>query len=126
MSIIHMDWMRLTSGRLKSDYNYSIKLTYNTFPWPTCTDAQRKHIESLAEEVLLTREETFDWTMEEMYDPEKMPANLLKAHHALDQAVERLYRVKPFRDSAERQEYLLARYEELIEQERRGQTDLAG
>jgi type I restriction-modification system DNA methylase subunit len=116
-SRMHMDWLRLVGGRLKSDYRYSAKLVYNTFPWPTCTDAQRKHIESLAEEVLLAREETFEWTMEQMYDPDKMPANLLKAHQALDQAVERLYRDKPFRDTAERQAYLLARYEELTEEE---------
>jgi len=118
-SRMHMDWLRLVGGRLKSDYRYSAKLVYNTFPWPTCTEAQRKHIESLAEEVLLAREETFEWTMEQMYDPDKMPANLLKAHQALDQAVERLYRDKPFRDTAERQAYLLARYEELTEEEQR-------
>ena len=47
-----------------------------------------------------------------------MPENLLEAHQALDRAVERLYRDRPFRDTAERQEYLLARYEELIEAEK--------
>lgn len=124
-SRMHMDWLRLVGGRLKSDYRYSARLVYNTFPWPSCTRSQREHIESLAAEVLLSREETFDWTIADMYDPDEMPANLLKAHQALDQAVERLYRDKPFRDTAERQEYLLARYEELIEQEQRGLTDLA-
>jgi hypothetical protein len=124
-SRMHMDWLRLVGGRLKSDYRYSARLVYNTFPWPSCARSQREHIESLATEVLLSREETFDWTMADMYDPDEMPANLLKAHQALDQAVERLYRDKLFRDTAERQEYLLARYEQLIEQERRGLTDLA-
>jgi len=124
-SVMHMAWLNLVGGRLRNGFNYSSDIVYNTFPWPVCTDAQRQHIESLSEEVLLTREETFDWTIMDMYDSVKMPANLLKAHQALDQAVERLYRDKPFRDTAERQEYLLARYEELIEQEQRGLTDLA-
>ena len=124
-SRMHMDWMRLVGGRLREDYSYSGSLVFNTFPWPSYTASQRKEVEVLAEEVLLTREETFDRSMAEMYDPDKMPTTLLKAHQALDQAVERLYRDKPFRDTAERQEYLLARYEELIEQERRGLGDLA-
>jgi hypothetical protein len=124
-STIHRDWLALVGGRLGNSLSYSATVVYNTFPWPSCTSAQRAHIGSLAEEILLAREETFDWTMADMYDPDEMPANLLKAHQVLDQSVERLYRDKPFRDTAERQEYLLARYEQLIEQERRGLTDLA-
>ena len=113
--------MKLVTGRLESRYSYSSGIVYNNFPWPPCTNSQREHIDYLAEEVLLAREDTYDWTLAEMYDPDKMPPNLLKAHQDLDQAVERLYRDKPFRDTAERQEYLLACYEELIEQEKRGQ-----
>ena len=47
-----------------------------------------------------------------------MPEPLLKAHKALDRAVERLYRDKPFRDDSERLEHLFARYESLIAQEK--------
>jgi hypothetical protein len=114
---IHMDWLHLVGGRLESRFRYSAKLVYNTFPWPDCTLKQRTEIEALADEVLLAREDTFDWTMAEMYDPDKMPKALRKAHGNLDEAVEQLYRRTPFRDQAERQEFLLARYEKLIKQE---------
>lgn len=114
---IHMDWLHLVGGRLESRFRYSPKLVYNTFPWPDCTPKQRAEIEVLADEVLLAREDTFDWTMAEMYDPDKMPPALREAHRNLDEAVERLYRRAPFRDQAERQEFLLARYEQLIKQE---------
>jgi hypothetical protein len=114
---IHMDWLHLVGGRLESRFRYSSKLVYNTFPWPDCTPKQRTEIEALADEVLLAREDTFDWTMAEMYDPDKMPKALRKAHGNLDEAVEQLYRRTPFRDQAERQEFLLARYEKLIKQE---------
>ncbi len=114
---MHMAWLHLVGGRLKSDFRYSGTLVYNTFPWPDCTAKQRAEIEALADEVLLTREDTFDWTMAEMYDPDKMPPALREAHRNLDDAVERLYRGTPFRDQAERQEFLLARYEKLIKQE---------
>lgn len=113
-----MDWMRAVGGRLKSDYSYSASLVYNTFPWPDTSEVKRKHIESLAEEVLLIREDYPDKSLADLYDPNKMPQTLLEAHKALDRAVEALYRERPFRDASERLEYLFARYEKLIAEER--------
>lgn len=113
-SLLHNDWMRLVAGRLKSDYRYSASVVYNPFPWPEVTDAQRQDIERLAEEVLLTRAEFLGRTLAELYDPDKMPAPLLAAHQALDRAVDRLYRERPFKDAAERLSCLLARYEALV------------
>jgi hypothetical protein len=110
----HNDWMRLVAGRLKSDYRYSNTLVYNTFPWPEIIDAQRKEIERLAEEVLLTRAEFPGFTLAELYDPDKMPTELLSAHQVLDTVVDKLYRKRPFKDSADRLSCLLERYEELI------------
>lgn len=114
---IHLDWMRLVCGRLKSDYGYSASLVYNTFPWPQASERQRQEIEKLGRAVILARADHPSKTMAQLYDPDKMPENLLEAHQALDRAVEKLYRDRPFRDTAERQEYLLARYEELIKAE---------
>ena len=33
-SNVHMAWMRVVCGRLKSDYRYSKDVVYNNFPWP--------------------------------------------------------------------------------------------
>lgn len=112
-SLIHNDWMRLVAGRLKSDYRYSASVVYNPFPWPNITEVQRQEIECLAEEVLLTRAEFPGRTLAELYDPDKMPSELLAAHQKLDKAVDRLYRERPFKDAAERLSCLLARYEAL-------------
>ena len=117
-SEMHNDWMRTVAGRLKSDYRYSATLVYNTFPWPDATELKRKHIESLAEEILLIREDYPDKTLAELYDPDKMPEPLLKAHNSLDRAVEALYRDRPFRDASDRLEHLFARYEKLIAEEK--------
>lgn len=113
-SEMHNDWMRTVAGRLESRYRYSATLVYNTFPWPEVTEPKRKHIESLAEEILLIREDYPDKTLAELYDPDKMPEPLLIAHRNLDRAVEALYRDRPFRDASERLEHLFARYEKLI------------
>ncbi|WP_412500799.1 class I SAM-dependent DNA methyltransferase [Shewanella chilikensis] len=116
-SLLHNDWMRLVAGRLESRYRYSATVVYNPFPWPEVTESQRQQIESLAEEVLLTREEFPGRTLAELYDPDKMPEQLLAAHQALDLAVDRLYRPRPFKDTADRLSCLLERYEMLVAQQ---------
>lgn len=117
-SKIHFDWMAILAGRLKNDFRYLTGLVYNTFPWPEVTEPKRKHIESLAEEILLIREDYPDKTLAQLYDPDTMPEPLLQAHKNLDRAVEALYREKPFRDVSERLEHLFARYEKLIAAEK--------
>lgn len=113
-SLLHNDWMRLVAGRLESRYRYSASVVYNPFPWPDVTEQQRQEIKNLAEEIRLTREEFPGRTLAELYDPDKMPAKLLAAHQALDRAVDRLYRERPFKDAADRLSCLLARYEALV------------
>jgi len=113
-SIIHNDWMRLVAGRLKSDYRYTASVVYNSFPWPEVTEEQRSQIERLAENVLFSREDYPGKTLAELYDPEKMPPELQIAHQELDEAVDKLYQDRPFRNTADRLSCLLARYEELV------------
>jgi len=114
-SAMHMAWMRTVCGRLKSDYRYSRDLCYNTFPWPKVSEAKKKEIEALAEEVLMAREMYPDLTLADMYDPDKMPDELREAHHQLDLAVDNLYRPsKPFANDEERLQLLFKLYEELV------------
>lgn len=113
-SLAHNDWMRIVAGRLKSDYRYSGTLVYNNFPWPEVTPTQMKAIEQLAEEVILTRENYPSKSLAQLYDLDEMPDDLRAAHHALDMAVDKLYRKTPFADSSERVAHLFARYEALI------------
>ena len=53
-------------------------------------------------------------SLADLYDPDTMPANLRKAHRALDAAVDRLYRAKPFESDRDRVEHLFGRYEALV------------
>ncbi|WKX75602.1 hypothetical protein Q5W13_18440 [Zobellia laminariae] len=52
--------------------------------------------------------------MAQLYDPNKMPKGLKEAHHQLDLAIERCYRLKPFTSDTERLEYLFKEYEKMI------------
>ncbi len=52
-------------------------------------------------------------TLAELYDPLAMPAALVRAHAALDRAVDRAYRSQPFTTEANRVAFLFDRYEAL-------------
>ena len=109
-SKMHMAWVKTVGGRLKTDYRYSAQLCYNTFPFPTISEAQKAELANLAQDILDLREEHFDMTLAEMYNPETMPGDLMAAHHRLDLAVERCYRPEPFTSDEERLECLFKLY----------------
>jgi len=115
-SAMHMGWVRQVCGRLKSDYQYSVKLVYNNFPWPEeATETQRAKVEECAKKVVAARRDHLDGgsSLADLYDPLYMPTDLLKAHQALDRAVDRCYRSKKFESERERVEYLFQLYEKL-------------
>ena len=92
-SNVHMAWMRTVCGRLKSDYRYSKELVYNTFPWPTPTDAQRAKIEQTAQAILDARALYPDCKLSDLYDPLTMTQakELMTAHHRNNRAVMEAY-----------------------------------
>lgn len=113
-SAIHMAWMKAVTGRMKSDFMYSVGVVYNTFPWPDASPAQLAKVEKLAQAVLDARAEHPTASLADLYDPDTMPANLRKAHAALDAAVDKLYRPAPFASDRDRVEHLFGRYEALV------------
>jgi len=63
---IHMLWVRVVAGRLKSDYRYSSSLVYNNFIWSKSTPQQKENIEKAAQEVLDTRKLYPDSTLADL------------------------------------------------------------
>ena len=113
-SRMHMTWVRIVGGRLKTDYRYSSSLCYNTFPYPNISNQRKQEITQCAFRLLEEREKHSDKTLAQLYDPDKMPDDLREAHHQNDLAIERCYRNKPFESDDERLEYLFKRYEKMI------------
>lgn len=111
-SLMHNAWMRTVCGRLKSDYRYSSGIVYNTFPWPESpTDKQVQAIEAAAQGVLDARKQFPDSSLADLYDPLTMPPVLLKAHQALDRAVDAAYGRTNFKTEAERVAFLFDLYQ---------------
>jgi hypothetical protein len=113
-SKMHMCWIQTVAGKLKTDYRYSKNICYNTFPFPEINQKQKEQINLHVFAVLEEREKHSDKTLAQLYDPEKMPKGLKEAHHQLDLAIERCYRLKPFESDTERLEYLFKEYEKMI------------
>ena len=94
-SQFHNAWVRIVTGRLKDDYQYSANIDYNNFVWPEPTESQREEVERCAQAVLDARDAQEGATLADMYDPknETFFPELMTAHKALDDAVEAAYGV---------------------------------
>ena len=90
-SNVHMAWMRVVCGRLKSDYRYSNDIVYNNFPIPTVTDEQKARIEQTAQAILDARSKYPDCSLADLYDEVTMPPELRRAHQENDRAVMAAY-----------------------------------
>ena len=109
-SYMHNLWVKTVGGTLENRIRYANTLCYNTFPFPKYTTREKEELERLAQNILNIRDENFDMTLGEMYNPESMPEELREAHHQLDLAVERIYRPEPFTSDEERLEHLFRLY----------------
>ena len=112
-SKIHMLWVRAVGGKLETRIRYSAEICYNTFPFPDISEKQKQNLTNYVYNVLAERERHSEKTMAEIYDPNKMPAGLKKAHQELDFAIELCYRSRPFLSDEERLEHLFKLYEEM-------------
>ncbi|WP_419764642.1 MAG: class I SAM-dependent DNA methyltransferase [Arcobacter sp.] len=113
-SRIHMVWVKNIGGKIKTDYRYSAKLCYNTFPFPEISIKQKENLNLYAFTILECRAKYSSKTMASLYNPDTMPKDLKQAHKELDEAIEKCYRLQPFKNDTERLEYLFKMYEEMI------------
>ncbi|MGJ1509952.1 class I SAM-dependent DNA methyltransferase [Sphingobacterium siyangense] len=116
-SKMHMVWVGAVGGKLKTDYRYSAKLCYNTFPFPTINAKQKETITQYVFDILDERAKYSEKTMAWMYNPETMPLGLKQAHQALDLAIERIYRLATFNSDEERLEFLFKLYDEMTKKD---------
>ena len=128
-SNVHMAWMRVVCGRLKSDYRYSKDIVYNNFPWCTPTEEQQAEIMRTAQAILDARAQYLSpspserdgvrperpCSLADLYDEVTMPIVLRRAHQANDRAVMRAYGFPTSLSESDCVARLFERYEEIID-----------
>jgi len=110
VSKLHLVWVGAVCGKLETRYRYSNTLGWNTFPIPKLTEKNKEDLTRCAEDILLAREAHFPATIADLYDPEKMPADLRAAHDRNDETLERIYIGRRFKNDTERLEKLFELY----------------
>ena len=110
-SSVHMAWMRVVAGRLKSDYRYSSTIVYNNFPWCPPSPA----IERTAQSILDVRSRYPDRSLASLYDDSTMPDELRAAHTENDRAVLSAYGFSESMSEAEIVARLMQMYQRLTE-----------
>ena len=95
--------------RLRTDFSYSNNSGWNTFPIPKLTEKHKQDLTQCAEAILL-REAHFPATIAELYEPDKMPPNLIEAHERNDEILERIFIGRRFKNDTERLEKLFEFY----------------
>lgn len=116
-SKLHMIWVKTVAGRLKSDYRYSNKLCYNTFPVPELSKEDKQRITDAVLEILEQREKYSEKMIGELYNSNKMPEGLRKAHENLDEVIEKCYFKNKLKTDDERLDSLVKMYKDIVEGE---------
>lgn len=115
ISNIHMAWMRVVGGRLKSDYRYSAQIVYNNFVWPQADEKHPAMISKTAQHILDIRQHYTDSSLSVLYDNDLMPPDLRRAHQDNDRAVWEAYgRAWPISDEAACVAHLMKLYQEVM------------
>lgn len=125
-SRLHFVWIATVCGKFKTDYRYSNKLGWNTFPIPHLTEKNRADLIRCAEDILLVREGHFPATIADLYDPEAMPADLRAAHERNDEVLERIYIGRRFKNDTERLEKLFELYTKMTTEHGANRNEKAG
>jgi hypothetical protein len=112
-SKLHLVWITTVCGQLETRLRYSNTLGWNTFPVPKLTTKNKEDLTRCAEDILIAREHHFPATIADLYDPEKMPADLQRAHERNDEVLERIYIGRRFKNDTERLEKLFELYTEM-------------
>lgn len=116
-SRMHMTWARAVGGRMKTDYRYSNTIVYNNFPVPALSSAVKEKLTVAALRILDVREYHCEKTLADLYDPDLMPDDLLRAHAEVDALVDSIYSKRGYETDEQRLSDLFGMYERMTAEE---------
>ena len=112
-SSMFITWQRTIGGRLKSDLRFSNTVVWNTFPVPDLSPEVRQAIINAGRGVRDARALHPNRSLADHYNPLAMDPALLKAHNALDRAVDKAFGSKSSPTEADRQATLFKLYADM-------------
>lgn len=95
-------WQSAVGGKIKSDLRFSKQGVWNTLPLPPLSEEHRKGLIAAGNEIQDVREKYPNRSLAELYEPNTMPFDLIKAHSGLDRIMDSALfgRKKPADNSA--------------------------
>jgi hypothetical protein len=107
-------WNEAVSGRMKTDFQVSVEITYNNFPFPEIQQTLVDEISDAGEKVLASRSLFATSTMADLYDSLSMPPKLISAHEELDALINKAFGLPGKTNDARMLSVLFTNYEALI------------
>lgn len=122
-------WLINVGGGLETRPRFASDLVWNTFPFPALTEAQGQGVEAAAQAVLEVRlryGSPTPWrpktdgenTLSDLYHRVSMPADLLRAHRRLDEAIDDAFGLPHGLTNLELHGAMLERYQRITDAER--------
>jgi hypothetical protein len=107
-SKMHKVWAKAFCGKHEERPRYSLKLGYNTFPFPRVSEVQKDILTQCARRIIMSRARFPNMTLAQLY--KKMPRELSYAHSLLDAVVDGFYQTAQFVSDQERLDCLFELY----------------
>ena len=107
-------WNEAVSGRMKTDFQVSVEITYNNFPFPEISKILLEEISAAGEKILATRSSFPNSTLADLYDSVSMPPELIVAHDELDSLISKAFGLPAKTNDAKLLSALFTNYEALV------------
>jgi len=113
-SSMFITWQKTVGGRLESRPSFSSSVVWHTLPMPRLDGHAHASICAAGAAIVAVRQLYPRRTLAELYDPNKIPADLVAAHQQLDELVDVAFGSAGLcADEEARQEILFTRYQEM-------------
>ncbi|MGE3326387.1 MAG: class I SAM-dependent DNA methyltransferase [Acidimicrobiia bacterium] len=117
-SSMFITWQKTVGGRLESRPSFSSSVVWHTLPLPKLAADVHASICAAGAAIVGVRQGYPGTTLAGLYDPSKMPADLVDAHRRLDELVDVAFGADALcPDEEARQEILFSRYQEMVASE---------
>ena len=109
-STMFLTWQKTVGGRLESRYNFSGTIVWNNLPLPKVDPTTRSAMIAAGERIVQARALRPGKSLADQYEPARIAPELVEAHEALDEVVDRLFGLTKAVSELERQSVLFAQY----------------